>query len=136
MIEVELGHMTLYPNGPKWSQCLSADLIARLKIILQESQSIGPISFRLPKIHATAGGVLRHSTSVVHGLIDKYEPLIFKVGFTHNPVWRWSSKLYGYSWAKDKWSNMVVLYISDEPFGPAMLEAALIDKFGSNSAEH
>jgi succinyl-CoA synthetase alpha subunit len=56
---------------------------------------------------------------------------MFKVGFTHNPVWRWGSPIYGYASkaTKEKYSNMSVIYAAPEPYSPAMLEAALIDKY-------
>ncbi|CAE7293243.1 unnamed protein product [Symbiodinium necroappetens] len=66
-------------------------------------------------------------------LFRKHEPLIWKVGFTHNPSWRWGNELYGYAHARDKWAGMVVLYCSTEQLGPAMLEAALIEKFKSQA---
>ena len=36
---------------------------------------------------------------------------------------------------KNKFANMMILYVSAEPVGPAFLEASLIDKFGRASAE-
>ena len=58
-------------------------------------------------------------------------PMIFKIGYTHNPVWRWTNRLYGYVLDKHKYTNMVVMYQSDECRGPAMLEACLIDIYRS-----
>jgi hypothetical protein len=79
----------------------------------------------------TAGRVLQHCLEVTERLFRKHEPLIFKFGYTHNPCWRWANDLYGYVKAKEKWSNMIILWISDEPSGPAMLESALIEIFKS-----
>ena len=62
-------------------------------------------------------------------LFNEHEPMIWKVGFTHNPAWRWANELYGYAKDIAKWEHMEVLYLSTEPFSAAMLEAALIDKF-------
>ena len=76
-----------------------------------------------------AGKVLAHSISSIERVLSKWNPVIFKIGFTHDPSWRWSNSLYGYSKAKEKWAHMVVLYISGEPYGPAMLEAALIREY-------
>ncbi len=87
------------------------------------------IDFDLPRPSMVAGGVLKHCIAVMERTFTRLDPLIFKVGWTHNPVWRWSNKLYGYGNAREKWSNMVVLYVTHEPHGPAMLEAALIEKF-------
>ena len=66
-------------------------------------------------------------------IFRKHDPCIFKVGWTHSPAWRWSNSLYGYDKSRDGWTDMVILYISDEPYGPAMLEATLIDKHFGNS---
>lgn len=89
------------------------------------------LDFCLPKQGAVAGGVLQHAIQVMESTFAKNDPAIFKVGFTHDACWRWGNELYGYRFAKDKWSNMIVLYISREPFSPAMLEAALIEKYRS-----
>ena len=89
------------------------------------------IKYDLPAPGSVAGKVLLHAIRVMENLFRKHEPLIWKVGFTHNPSWRWGNELYGYTRARDKWAGMIVLYRSNEQFGPAMLEAALIEKFKS-----
>lgn len=94
-----------------------------------EAERIGCIALKLPKSTVTAGRILQHAVNVIEGLFSKYDPMIFKIGFTHNPAWRWENKVYGYMHSQDKWSNMTVLYGSMEPYGPAMLEAALIEKY-------
>ena len=92
----------------------------------------GFLDTMLPPEGATAGKVLGHTKSAMMTLFAKHEPMIFKIGYSHNAIWRWSNSLYGYKFDKmHKWSNMVVLYESTEPFGPAMLEASLIDLFHS-----
>ena len=129
-----LGSIPLYPKGPTWSQCLPPSALAMpsLQSIVEETSAIGSIDFRLPKLGALAGAVLKHATLVVDSLFERHAPMLFKLGYTHNPCWRWSNHLYGYCHAVDKWSNMRVLYIAMEPYSVAMLEAALIDKYGSN----
>ena len=94
------------------------------------------VAFDLPKTGASAGSVLRHSQNVFGKLKAKHEPMIYKFGFTHNPMWRWKNPMYGYAKARDGWTNMVVLYVSHEHYSPAMLEAALIDKHIGFSKEH
>ena len=94
------------------------------------------ISFNLPPLDATAGKVLKHATCQLERLFKAHEPLIFKVGYTHDPVGRWGNSIYGYSHARDRWSNMEVVFVSREPCGPAMLEASLIDKYGSRLVAH
>ena len=90
----------------------------------------GKICFQLPRLGALSGNVLQHSSTQLEKLLQDEYPLIWKVGITHSPAWRWGNSLYGYSSAVEKWFGMIVLYISHEPYGPAMLEACLIDKFG------
>lgn len=89
----------------------------------------GCIAFRLPNANAVAGKVLQHAVNTLESLFVRESPLIFKVGITHNPAWRWSNGLYGYCRAPEKWSHMLLLFESSEPYGPAMLEAALIHKY-------
>lgn len=91
------------------------------------------ITFQVPPLGSTAGSVLKHSLRVLDAIFRKHDPCIFKVGWTHSPAWRWSNSLYGYDKSRDGWTDMVILYISDEPYGPAMLEATLIDKHFGNS---
>lgn len=104
----------------------------RLKALATECQTLGqPIRFALCDLNALAGTVLRHCIGFLDRLFAKEEPLIFKIGITHNPQWRWGNKLYGYITEKDKWTEMVIIHYSREPYSPAMLEAALIEKYNS-----
>lgn len=101
-----------------------------LSHVLAESQALG-IRFELPGANDLAGSVLRHASHRINVLSQKQSPMIWKVGLCHDPKWRWTNSLYGYRHARDRWSEMIVLYISKEACGPAMLESALIDKFSS-----
>lgn len=104
----------------------------RLNALSTECQTLGhPIRFELCDLNALAGTVLKHCTRFLDNLFAKEEPLIFKVGITHNPQWRWANTLYGYITDKDKWTEMVIIYYSREPYSVAMLEAALIEKYNS-----
>lgn len=127
-----LGETYVTPAGPKWSQCLPPRVLeqASFQAMIQQAQTLDCIAFRLlPKKDALAGSILKHCVSVAGCLIEKHRPLIFKIGVTHNAVWRWENVLYGYGVARELWSSMVVMHISEEPYSVAMLEAALIDKF-------
>ena len=59
----------------------------------------------------------------------KRAPFIFKFGITTNAAQRWDHPIYGYKFEKTKWRQMLVIHLSSEPFTPAMLEAALIEKY-------
>eukprot|EP00435_Cladocopium_sp_Y103_P038357 s1020_g10.t1 len=90
------------------------------------------LDYKLPPPGVSAGRVLQHAKSVLSTLIQKEQPCIFKVGYTHNPEFRWANPLYGYQVDPHyKWSKMLVLFESTEVAGPAMLEAALIELFRS-----
>ena len=104
----------------------SSQLLLKL---YEQCLQLGCITLNLPPLGALAGRVLQHASRALEKLFSKWEPMIWKVGYTHDPVWRWSNSLYGYARAADKWEAMEILYVSPEPCSPAMLEAALIDKF-------
>ena len=116
---------------PDWVSSVPVSLQSDLSFqtMALEAASIGCITFRLPRPNITAGRVLEHCVDTIQNLFAKHEPLIFKVGYTHNPCWRWTCDMYGYGHAKERWSQMIVLWVSTEPHGPAMLEAALIQMF-------
>ena len=106
----------------------------RFKALETECQTVGCISFSLCDLNATAGKILRHSVQVLDALFKQHEPLTFKIGYTHNPIWRWTNPTYGYAVAREKWSKMLCFHYSKEPYSAAMLEAALIEKYQSSSA--
>jgi hypothetical protein len=91
----------------------------------------GKVFFRLPRLDALSGNVVLHCSKFLDNLIASQSPVMFKIGYTHNPLWRWGNRMYGYAAGREKWSNMVIIYISPEPHGPSMLEACLIDKYKS-----
>lgn len=96
-------------------------------------QSLNCISFHVPKHGSMAGSVLKHSLETLDWIFRKNTPCIYKFGWTHNPAWRWSNPCYGYERDRDGWAHMVILFVSHEPYTPAMLEAALIHKYFGNS---
>jgi hypothetical protein len=103
----------------------------KLNDLVSQCETLGCISLKLCKdvFNASAGTILHHSIRVLENLFTREEPLIFKVGFSHNPVWRWKNEIYGYVKAREKWSDMIILHYGKEPFTAAMLEAALIEKY-------
>ena len=87
------------------------------------------IDCRLPKKDALTGAVLTHAYATVDSILREQGPAVYKIGYTHCPSFRMSNRLYGYVHDRhQKWQQMVVVYCSDEPVGPAFLEAALINK--------
>lgn len=89
------------------------------------------LSMNLPKPKATAGAVLRHCVQVFERLLEKFKPMTFKFGITHDAHVRWWNPKFGYKHSKDKFEHMLVLFGASNPHGPAFLEAALIEKYGS-----
>ncbi len=100
-------------------------------IKIQNHQSV---SCMLQKPGSTAGRVLSHASSVFEKLHQRYRPMTFKFGITHDPVMRWDNLKYGYRHALEKFEHMVVIFAAGNPHAPAFLEAALIDKFWSAMA--
>jgi hypothetical protein len=94
------------------------------------------LEFQLPRIGCSTGTVVRHAIDTFEKISRKHEPLVFKFGWTHDPQNRFRNTKYGY--IRDphqKWQTMVVLYASNEPIGPAFLEACLIEKYQSHSVD-
>lgn len=117
---------------PVWMKSLPEALQANpgVQTMAVKAASMGCILFKVPSDpNVSSGRVLQHCLSVIENVFRKNEPCTFKFGYTHNPYFRWSCPLYGYCHAKEKWSHMVVLWVSDEPYGPSMLEASLIEMF-------
>lgn len=92
------------------------------------------MSFTLPKPASTAGYVLAHACSSFESLHSKHNPMTFKFGITHCAHFRWHHRPYGYRHGVEKFTHMVILYASSNPYGPAFLEASLIQRYGSFSA--
>lgn len=84
----------------------------------------------LPKPSATAGRILEHAIQTFEDLVSKNKPLTFKFGITHDASIRWNNETFGYKYSKDIFDYMLVIYGASNPYGPAFLEAALIDRFG------
>ena len=125
------------PARTRVPQCLDNKTAeSSLELLQAQASALGCIAFKLPKWNALAGKALSHSVNVVESLFKQHEPLIYKIGVTHDPAWRWSNPIYGYCGDRDKWSNMTVFFASDEPYSTGMLEAALIHKYQSVLSGH
>lgn len=84
---------------------------------------------RLPKKGCRSGHVLAHAISIVEATLRKHAPAVFKIGYTHDPHFRFRNKKYGYVCDSQQWQSMIVLYASCECIGPSFLESALIQRF-------
>lgn len=84
----------------------------------------------LPPKGSSSGKVLLHACRVIDRMLEKKGPMVFKVGWTHCPSFRFRNSMYGYCYDRyQKWEQLVVLHTSVEPIGPSYLEAALIEKY-------
>ena len=87
----------------------------------------------LPKYGATAGQVLLHSKTVLEKLLNREKPLVFKIGYTHCPKFRFRNRKFGYADAREGWQHMLVIFVSHETVGPSYVEASMIQCFRGNS---
>lgn len=81
-----------------------------------------------PKRGLLAGQVMKHCCEAVDRVLEAQHPCIYKVGFTHNPSWRWHNSTYGYRWEAAKWTRLIVIYAAWETTSASFVEAALIQR--------
>ncbi len=87
-------------------------------------------SYRLPKPESTAGSILKHASDQFNKILLANEPMTFKFGITHDAHTRWFNDKFGYKRSADPFERMHIVYAAANPYGPAFLEASLIDRFG------
>ena len=114
-----------------WAQLLSDKVLAcpRTSQCFQAIESDPRLVYKLPRKSTLPGQVLRHVFGIIDSHLERHQPSIYKIGFTHNPSWRFYNQQYGYITNKDGWEGMTVLYASDENISPAFVEAAAIQKY-------
>ena len=59
-----------------------------IRDMIEEIDEHPDIQWLLPKFLSTAGSVLQHSIRTVKSLINAHGPVSFKIGITHNAIWR------------------------------------------------
>ena len=129
----------LFPRSQ--SSWKDADLPEELLIlptvmdVLKRVDAHDKVCWRLPVRVRTAGGFLRHAIKTIDSLHTRLYPMLFKIGMTHDAVRRWECPEYGYMHEKDRWEGMIILFLCPEKFSPAMLEAALIEKYSGSLLE-
>lgn len=108
-------------------------LLPRTNSLFQKMDDHPLITYDLCQKGALPGRVLKH----VFGAIDKYRkaarPCIFKVGLTHDPVFRFTNDKFGYIHAKPPWDGMKVVFCSYESISTSYVEAAAIQRFMGHS---
>lgn len=98
--------------------------------VFQKIEQHPCLSLQLPKAGATAGQVLDHANVLFERLQKKHQPWTFKFGISHDASMRWENPVFGYKYSKDPFDEMLIIFASSNPHGPAFLEAALIQSFG------
>ena len=110
---------------------LHPEIAGKVTALMAESLALETITWKLPRKNLSAGTVLQHAVRTIERYFEQYNPCIWKIGWTHDPIWRWGNNLYGYGVGQEKWEQMVIIFASHEPHGPAFLESALIEKYKS-----
>ena len=115
---------------------LSTDVqqLARCEAAFEKLLSHEKIFLALPKPNLTAGSVLKHAFAKVESLQSRFEPMSFKIGYSHCPHFRWTNPKFGYAHCVQKYERMDVIYVAADPVGPAFVEAALIHRFKGSPA--
>ena len=117
------------PDGFNLSEHSELMNLRRSGDVFEKIQMDLCLACKLPKPGATAGAVLRHCCNLFESLLLQCKPMTFKFGITHDASFRWHNRRFGYKFARDRFEKMVVCYAASDPYGPAFLEAALIDKY-------
>ena len=119
---------------PHWSTYLDPSVLSlpRTRPIFEKLEGDSRLSYSLPRLRSSAGQILQHGIRVIQKALDQKRPCTFKIGFSHNPIYRYYNEQFGYFSGKDRFEGLCVLYISHEPTGPAFLEAALIHHFNGD----
>lgn len=84
------------------------------------------LEYDLPFRGARSGQVLQHASKVLQLTLDRLSPMTFKIGFTHDPAFRFRNRTYGYVTSRDRWQGMIVVFASHDPIVASYVEAALI----------
>ena len=118
-------------KGPHWMEKLDASVLAlpRTQNLFASIEKDPCLSYSLPPVGSSAGQIIQHCQRVIKKKIELIKPATFKIGFSHNPAWRFTNAMYGYKTGKDRFEAMCVLWASCEPLPAAFLEASLIQLF-------
>ena len=113
-------------RGSKWAGILD-DItysLPRAPEVFREMDDDPFVRVWLPPKNSTSGRVLEHAKRVFESTDYRFAPMSFKIGFTHDPSFRFHNPTFGYK--KDKYQQMIVLFAHHNPEVAAFLEAALI----------
>lgn len=114
-----------------WREVLDHETLAlpRTQLCFEQIEQDSVLDYRLPeKPGMLAGQIIRHCWETVDCLLQKHEPCIYKIGYTHCASFRWHNKTFGYGHAPEKWDQLVVIYAAKEAISPAFVEGSLIQR--------
>ena len=114
-----------------WRQALDDDILAmpRTDDVFNKIENDFRLDYILPPKKSLAGKILIHSFEVAQKIVQKNEPLIYKIGYTHDAHTRFYNSKFGYQQEKCRWEKLLVLYAAGETVSPSFVEAALIQQF-------
>ena len=88
------------------------------------------VEYRMSPGRRKAGFVLKRCTDVVDSILALHPGLVvFKLGITTSPDFRWSNRRFGYKHDADRYQALVVLCKTDGPEALGFVEAALIMRY-------
>ena len=120
----------------KWESCLDDSTLScpRTAQCFHDIEEDERLSFRLAPISSTSGQVLQHCRRIIESFCERLKPCTFKVGFTHDPGFRFYNHTFGYVRDRDGWQGMMVIFCSHDPVVTSYVEAAMIQVFLGNSS--
>ena len=111
-----------------WDQALDEQTLwcPRTRECFKDIEADPYLEYALPFRGARSGQVLQHASKHIQSTLDRLSPMTFKIGFTHDPAFRFRNKTFGYLGDRDRWQGMVVVFASHDPIVTSYVEAALI----------
>ena len=122
-----------------WSKALDRATLelARTRECFQLIEGEPCLEYCLPtRPNMTAGAKLKHCYQILDGILERFKPCIYKIGYTHCAYFRFFNQLFGYAHEKDKWEKMLVVYASSEAISPSFVEGAMIQRHKGSSSGH
>ena len=114
-----------------WDECLDSDtlFLPRTLEAFHDIEVDTKIDYSLPAKNSTSGQVLERTKKLIERVVSALSPAIYKIGFTHDPAFRWNNKTFGYQKAIEKWDGMLVMYAGSNAMVASFVEAAMIQWF-------
>lgn len=118
----------------KWESCLDESTLCcpRTAECFHDIEQDDRLSFRLAPKSSTSGQVLQHCRRCIEAFCERLKPCTFKVGFTHDPGFRFYNHTFGYVKDRDGWQGMMIIFCSHDPVVASYVEAAMIQVFLGN----